>query len=110
MDAKTQIIVLIFSYVYGLIFYDLFLLNNYISKDKKRIFKCVTAMLFIYNIVLLYIILVFKMNNGNFHVYFMLMIMLGFGSNIRLTKYLLNNVKFLSLLEKVKKKCYTKKK
>lgn len=104
MDAKTQIIVLLFSYFYGFIFYDLALLNGYIIKFKKKIFRSVTTILFIYNVVLLYIILVFKINNGNFHIYFFIMMVLGFLCSVKVNKLLLNNVKFCSLLEKKKKK------
>ncbi len=102
MDAKTQIIVLLFSYFYGFILYDLFLINN--SFKVKGIYKSLIMMLFIYNIVLLYIILVFKINNGNFHIYFFIMMILGFMMSIRFTKKLVNSVKFKQLLEKKKKK------
>ena len=60
-----------------------------------------------YNIVLIYIIIIFKINNGMFHLYFFIMISLGFYSNIKLTKKMLNNVKCRSIIEKIKKKCYT---
>ena len=110
MTAQTQIIVLLFSYLYGLIFYFLNKLNTSIIKNQKRFYQSFLTILFMYNIVLIYLITLFKLNNGNFHLYFFLMLTLGFLSGYKLNKLLLNNVKFQNFLAKLKKKCYTKKK
>lgn len=110
MDAKTQIIVLLFSYIYGFFFFYLAYLNKKIINSKQKIYRSLITILFMYNIVLLYIIIIFKINNGKFHPYLFIMIILGFYSGFKLTKKLLKNVKLLSLLEKIKKKCYTIKK
>lgn len=110
MDAKVQIEVLLFSFLYGVFFYFISLVNNKIIFNKKRLYKSVTIILFMYNIVLLYIIIVYKINKGIFHIYFFLMMILGFMLGARLHKYLLNNVKYRGFVAKVKKRCYTKKK
>ena len=108
MDAKTQIIVLSISYIYGFIIYILSVINNIIIKNKKRIYKSTITILLMYNIVLIYIILIYKINNGIFHIYFFIMIILGFLSSIKLKKEMLKNVKLHGFIEKVKTKCYTK--
>ncbi len=110
MNAKTQIIILFFSYFYGFIFFSLSCLNKKIINNKKKIYRSITTILFIYNIVLIYIIIIYKINNGQFHIYFFIMLILGFYSNIKLTKKLLKNVKLRQSLAKFKKKCYTIKK
>jgi len=109
MDAKTQIITLLFSFLYGFIFFYLEIFHNHIIKHKKRLYRSIITILFMCNIVLIYIILIFKLNNGNFHIYFILMIIIGFIISIKIYKNLLNNVKCRQLIEKIKKKCYTKK-
>ena len=109
MNAKTQIIVLLFSYFFGFLFYLLSQLNNKIIKNQKRIYRSSISILFMCNIVLIYIISIYKLNNGKFHIYFFLMLILGFYSEHKLIHKFLNNVKYQSLLEKIKKKCYTKK-
>ena len=60
-----------------------------------------------YNIVLIYIIIIFNINNGIFHPYFFILILLGFYTNIKLTKKMLKNVKFRRLIAKMQKKWYT---
>jgi len=110
MDAKTQIIVLIFSYFYGFFFFYLSYLNKKIIDKKNKIYRSIIMILFMYNIVLLYIIIIYQINNGKFHPYFFIMIILGIYSCYKLTKRMLKNVKLLCMLEKVKKKWYTIKK
>lgn len=109
MNAKTQIIVLLFSYFFGFLFFLLSKLNNKIINKQKRVYRSTISILFMCNIVLIYIISIFKLNNGNFHIYFFLMLILGFYSGFILSNKMLNNVKYRSLLEKIKKKWYTKK-
>ena len=107
MHAKVQIIVLTVSFIYGFIFYYLYRLNNKIITKEKYIYRSFTTILFMFNMILLYIIIIFQINNGIFHIYFFIMIVLGFISSIKLTKKMLNNVKFRSFIAKVKQKCYT---
>jgi len=109
MDAKIQILALIFSYFYGFLFLLLSKLNKKIIDNQKRFYRSIISILFMCNIVLIYIISIYKLNNGNFHIYFFIMLLLGFYTGIKILNKLLNNVKYRSLLEKLKKKCYTKK-
>lgn len=110
MNAKTQIIVLLISYLYGFFFFYLYKLNNKIIKKTNKLYRSIITILFMYNIVLLYIIIIYKANNGNFHIYFLLMLILGFFTSIKFTKKISKNVNLHNFLEKIKKKCYTIKK
>ena len=78
MNIKLQITTLLFSFLYG-IFFSFFLSLNYkfIYSDKK-ILKTIISFLFIIVCVLLYFIILKKINYGIFHVYEILMIILGF--------------------------------
>lgn len=107
MPANIQLIALGASYLFGFIFYYLYKINYIIIKGKKRFYQSLITILFMYNIVLIYIIMIFKINHGMFHLYFFIMIVLGFLTNIKLTKKMLKNVKYRSFIEKIKKKCYT---
>lgn len=77
MNARIQIICLLVSFFFGVFLFFLYKLNLAIIKNKKRFYKSLITMLFVYNIVLLYIIIIFKINNGNFHIYFFFMMILG---------------------------------
>lgn len=107
MNAEVQLLTLSISYLFGFLVFYFYKINNKIIKDKKRFYQSLITILFMYNIVLIYIIIIFNINHGIFHLYFFIMIGLGFYTNIKLTKKLLNNVKCRLFIEKIKKKCYT---
>ena len=107
MTAKIQLIALALSYLYGFVFYYLYKLNYQIIKNKKRFYQSLITILFMYNIVLLYIIMIFNINSGIFHPYFFIMIALGFYTNIKISKEMSTNVKFRLFIEKVSQKWYT---
>lgn len=107
MNAHLQLLSLGASFLYGFIFYYLIKLNYKLIKNQKKFYQSLITILFMYNVVLLYIIIIFKLNNGIFHLYFFIMITLGFLSNLKLTKKMLKNVKYRSFIAKIKKKCYT---
>ena len=107
MNAITQLTTLTISFLYGFIFYYLFKINNKIIQNKKKFYQSLITILFMYNIVLIYIILIFKINHGIFHPYFFIMIILGFYTNTKLTKKIQKNVKYQKLIAKISSKCYT---
>ena len=78
MNIKLQIITLLVSFLYG-IFFSFFLGLNYkyIYSDKK-IFKTIISFLVIIISVLLYFIILKKINYGIFHVYEILALAIGF--------------------------------
>ena len=107
MTSKIQLITLGISLIYGFLFYYLYKINYKIIKGKKRFYQSLITILFMYNIVLIYIIIIFKINNGIFHPYFFIMMILGFYLNVKLTKKMSSNQKFCLFIEKIQKKCYT---
>ncbi len=78
MDLYTQIISLLFSFFYG-IFFSLFVGVNYkiIYNDKKWI-KLLGTFLVVMISVLLYFVLLRKINYAVFHPYLLLVLILGF--------------------------------
>lgn len=77
MNIKLQIITLIFSFFYG-VFFSFFLSLNYkVIYNDKKVFKIISSLFFVIVCVLLYFIILRKINNGIFHIYEILMIILG---------------------------------
>lgn len=78
MDIKTQITTLVVSFSYG-IFFSFFLSLNYkfIYSDKK-IIKTIVSFLVVLVNVLLYFIILKKINYGIFHIYEILALIVGF--------------------------------
>ena len=89
MDSKLQIITFIFSFIYGFIYYYLVSLNKYLVRNNQRFIKYIDTSLLTLDCVLLYVVLNYKINNGYFHIYFIIILFLGF----ILANYTQNRVK-----------------
>lgn len=87
MNINIQIISLIFSFLFGVLYFYLIKINLLIVKNIKNSTKYLINTLFILNIVLIYNIVNYKINNGFFHIYFLLLITLGFMFSIFINKY-----------------------
>ena len=89
MNSRLQIITFIFSFIYGFIYFYLVKLNRYLTSSNKRLIKYIDNILFTLDSVLLYVVINYKINSGYFHVYFILILFLGF----ILANYTQNGVK-----------------
>ena len=78
MKLNIQIYSIIFSLLFGVIFY--FLLDNFnkIKFGKNYIFKIIASLLFVFIIAFLYFIGLLYINNGYVHIYFLLSILVGY--------------------------------
>ena len=92
MNYKIQIISLIYSFGYGMFFYFFSFLNDKLS-SKNEILNVVTLIAFVLLNALLYITILYKINFGVFHIYFLIMIILGYYFSLILKKIVSNNVK-----------------
>ena len=78
MDSLIQIQSFVFSFVYGYLFYILTRFNHYILLNKNTIFKLFINIVFVIDIVILYIYEMFKINKGIIHIYFVIVLIIGF--------------------------------
>ena len=86
MYIKIQIISILVSFIYGMFIYILMRFNNMF----KGIIK---DLLFIYDMVILYIIIIYKINQGIFHIYFFISLTLGYLGMSKCVKFIINYVK-----------------
>ena len=75
MRINIQLISLEYSFLYGIFFYFMLLLNKKYLNNK---YAFIYNLLFIIDNVLLYFIILRYINNGIFHIYFLFTIVLGF--------------------------------
>ncbi len=96
MELDTQILSLLFSFIYGVIVSYLFNLNYNFIYNTSILYKIVINILFCINLALIYFLLIKVINYGVIHIYFLLAFFLGFG-------LFLNKYKFMRDFIKVKK-------
>ena len=105
MQNEIQLLSFFLSFLFGILFSFLNKLNNEIISKEKKIYKIATTFLFVLNISLLYLFLMYKTNEGIIHIYFLLFVVLGYIISFSKVKVLIKSVKQLpSFIKKFKKK------
>jgi hypothetical protein len=78
MDLQTQLLSLLASFVYGLVFSFAYNINYKYIYGKNNLYKVVITFLFMLNNIMLYYLILLKINFGIIHPYFLLMLVIGF--------------------------------
>lgn len=78
MNSTVQLISFFVSFVYGIFFYLTSVFNKFIISNRKFLFKFLITLIFVVDIVILYIYIMFKINYGIIHPYFLLVLFLGY--------------------------------
>ena len=78
MVLNLQIKALIVSFIYGIIISYLIKLQYKYLFPKKYILQIIVDMLFVFDIFLLYFLILKYINNGAFHIYFLFIIIIGY--------------------------------
>ena len=93
MSANLQLICFLASFLYGVIFGLLSKLHFKLISKYHQIFQLLISIVFVIDIVLGYILIMYHLNLGIFHIYFLIFIFLGFISSIALYVYIKNIIK-----------------
>ena len=78
MDEITQLFSFLLSFLFGFGFHILTRWHFKISETYSLVMKYLTTILFVINIVLLYVYLMYLLNDGVLHIYFLLFVVFGF--------------------------------
>ena len=78
MNLKIQVFSFVFSFFYGILFSFLMNLHYQYLFHKCKVFKVVFTLLFLLDMALLYFLLLRIINGGIIHIYFYLLLFLGF--------------------------------
>ena len=74
MSLNEQILSLVFSFVYGLFLAFVYNFNYNLLFNKTKVFKIILNLLLVLDLVLIYFILIKKINGGIIHPYFYFLI------------------------------------
>ncbi len=78
MNNIIQLISIFISFFYGIIFYLLTNLLFYLIEKNKRIVKHLITFIYVIDMAIIYMIILYNINKGYFHIYFIFMVFLGF--------------------------------
>ena len=83
MNSYVQVISLLVSFIYGIVFYILSKFNKYIISNKNNIVKLLVTTVYVVDMVIIYIFIMYKINFGNIHPYFIISLILGLVLSIK---------------------------
>ena len=78
MILRIQIISLLYSFFFGIIFFFLLELNHKLLYEGKIVYRVIISFLFVITMSLLYFFGLMKINNGTIHIYFYLSLLTGY--------------------------------
>lgn len=96
MNILSQITALCFNFVFGFIIYYAVILNYLFIKNEVLILKILISFLFLIDFTVLYIIIIYKLNYGLFHIYYIIVFVLGYILSITVK----NHVKIMIMKKK----------
>ncbi len=99
MELTTQLHLLVFSFLYGVVFSILINLNYKFLYNEKKLLKTIFTIVFVLVNVLIYFLILLKINYGMLHIYSLLVIIVGF-----VLENIIENKLILKLVARYKKK------
>lgn len=78
MKIDVQLLSFLVSFLYGIGFYLFTRFNKFMLSNKNNVIKFLVTLVFIIDVVILYIYFMYKINYGNIHPYFVVFVVLGF--------------------------------
>lgn len=88
MTLKIQIYSLCFSFLYGMVIYYIFLINDKFLYSGKIGYRISISLFLIIDISLLYFIILKYINDGILHFYFLLCILTGYTFSMFMRKFI----------------------
>lgn len=102
MNSTVQLISLAFSFLFGIAFYYLTILNFKLIDNLKKYLKHILTAIYVLDITIIYIIFIYHINKGYFHIYFIFMVFLGYFVGFITNIYILSKINVKSIFNKLK--------
>lgn len=102
MNSKLQLISFLVSFIYGIIFYLLTNINFKLIMNFKLITKHIITFIYVLDMIIIYLIIFYHLNNGYFHIYFILMVFIGFFTGYILYKKFLSKINVKKIISNCK--------
>lgn len=103
MNSNMQLLSFLLSFLFGICFYLVTILNFKLIQNFKRYIQHLLTFIYVIDMVIIYIIVIYNLNKGYFHIYFITMVFLGFFSGFLIYKKLLSKINVNRLFKNWKK-------
>ena len=101
MSVHIQLVCIVVSFLYGILLKLLNTINRLLLKKKNIYINIICNFIYTYFIVLLYVIIIYKINRGIFHIYFIVVLIIGYYLMSKYVNFVYNQIN--KLLLKIKR-------
>lgn len=92
MNSNMQLLSFLVSFLFGIVFCLLTITNFKLIEKLKKYLQHIITFMYVIDMIILYIIMLYKLNNGYFHIYFIMMVMVGYLVGYILYKKILSKI------------------
>lgn len=78
MNSYVQVFSFLVSFIYGVLFYLFARFNRFMLSNKNNVIKLLVTLVFVIDMVILYIYIMYKVNFGMIHPYFVAVVLVGY--------------------------------
>ena len=78
MNSTLQLISFFISFIYGILFCFITLLNFKLIENLKKYIQHILTFIYVMDMTIIYIIILYYLNKGYFHIYFIMMVFVGY--------------------------------
>ena len=100
MDYKIQLLSFLVSFLFGIFFSFTSRFHYNLVFSLKQILRYLLTFLYILDVALIYVLLLYYVNHGNIHLYFVIVTFLGYIVEPYLIMYVKKHVKLKSFIAK----------
>ena len=92
MNSNLQLISFLVSFIFGIFFCLITILNFKLIAKTKKFLQHILTFIYVIDMTIIYIIIIYKLNRGYFHIYFVMMVFIGFLIGYTIYKKLISKI------------------
>ena len=78
MNSSLQLLSFFISFIFGIIFCFITMLNFKLIEKLKKYIQHIITFIYVIDVTIIYIIIMYHLNKGYFHIYFIMMVFVGY--------------------------------
>ena len=102
MNSNIQLLSLFVSFLFGIIFYYITCINFKLINNLKKYLKHIITIIYVFDMTIIYILIIYNINKGYFHIYFISMVFLGYFVGYLTKLYFISKISVKSKINKLK--------
>lgn len=92
MTSNMQLLSFLVSYLFGICFYFITIINFKLINTLKVYIQHIITFVYVMDMIIIYIIIFYNLNKGYFHIYFIIMVFIGYLCGYLLNKKIISKI------------------